>query len=193
MEHRSISTQNLTFPMPMVLVSADVDGEVNHMPVAWVTRTNYSPPIMGVAMAKHHHTNRGIHAHREFAISVPSQDLLASVDYVGLVSGTQENKSALFRIFRGALPHAPLVADCPLTMACRLLQVVDQPTHELFLGEVVELFCRGDLLVDGVPDVARMKPFTLTMPDDRYWAVGDHLGGAFSIGKALIGDPVRAR
>jgi flavin reductase (DIM6/NTAB) family NADH-FMN oxidoreductase RutF len=193
MEHRSISTQHLTFPMPMVLVSADVDGEVNHMGVAWVTRTNYSPPMMGVAMGKHHRTNRGIHAHREFTISVPSEDLLPAVDYAGLVSGAQENKSRLFRIFRGTLAHAPLVADCPLTMACRLVQVVDQPTHELFLGEVVELYCRDELLVNGVPDVTRMKPFILTMPDDRYRAVGPDLGGAFSVGKALIGDPVRAR
>jgi hypothetical protein len=30
-----------------------------------------------------------------------------------------------------------------------------------------------------------MKPFTLTMPDNGYWSVGERVGKAWSIGKGL--------
>jgi hypothetical protein len=34
-------------------------------------------------------------------------------------------------------------------------------------------------------DIKKINPFTLSMPDNRYWSVGENLGKAWSIGKAL--------
>jgi hypothetical protein len=36
------------------------------------------------------------------------------------------------------------------------------------------------------PDVPKMHPLLLTMPDKRYWTVGAHVGEAWSIGKKLM-------
>ncbi len=42
-----------------------------------------------------------------------------------------------------------------------------------------------------------MRPFTLTMPDNRYWTVGEHIGDAWSVGRgygdhgAGCGSPVQ--
>jgi hypothetical protein len=40
-------------------------------------------------------------------------------------------------------------------------------------------------LTDGKPDVQKINPFTLTMPDNRYWRVGEMAGRAWSDGKKL--------
>ena len=43
----------------------------------------------------------------------------------------------------------------------------------------------ADLMADGYVDVEKVRPFTLTMPDNRYWAVGEQVGRAWHDGKAL--------
>ena len=79
--------------MPMTVVGATVKGQPNYLAVAWVCRVNASPPMMGVALGKGHHTNKGIREHKEFSVNVPGADLIKAVDYVGLVSGEKVDKS----------------------------------------------------------------------------------------------------
>lgn len=183
MEKVKISNQAFAYPMPMTIVSAVVMGKVNHMAVAWVTRVNNQPPLLGIALGSHHFTNRGIRESGEFGISIPSIGMLKAVDHAGLVSGAKTDKSRLFEVFYGSLERAPLLADCPLNIACRVVQTVAFPTNELFVGEIVEAYCGKDFLSDGSPDPEKLKPFALTMPDNRYWSMGQPLGRAWSIGK----------
>ena len=187
MSKMKISDNAFVYPMPMTLVGAEVDGKPNFLAAAWVTRCNPNPPLVLAALGKMHHTNRGIREHREFSISIPSADMLKLVDYAGLVSGSRTDKSGLFETFHGDLKHAPMARACGVAMECRLVQVVELPVDELFIGEIVSAFADEACLVDGKPDVRKLNPFMLTMPDNRYWAVGDELGRAWGAGKELSG------
>jgi flavin reductase (DIM6/NTAB) family NADH-FMN oxidoreductase RutF len=171
------------YPMPVMLVGTQVEGRANFMAVAWATRVNGNPPMMGVALNQRHHTPTGIHASGSFSINIPSVDLVAPTDYCGLVSGRETDKSELFELFYGELGNAPMIKECPLCIECRLVNVVSLPSHFLFLGEVVAVFADEDCLTDGKPDIQKLDPFVLTMPDNRYWAVGRQIGNAWSIGR----------
>lgn len=146
-----VSNSVIGYPMPMVVVGAEMDGKANFMAVAWVSRVNFNPPLIAVALGKSHYTNRGIHQNREFGISVPSEDMITIVDYVGMVSGEMTDKSEIFNVYRGDLKHAPMVADCPFTMECRLVNVVDLPTNELFIGEITALTVMINCLITENP------------------------------------------
>jgi flavin reductase (DIM6/NTAB) family NADH-FMN oxidoreductase RutF len=180
-----IDNNAFIYPMPMVVVGALVGERANYMAAAWVNRVNAEPPLMAVAIGKGHLTGRGIHEHGEFSINVPATELIEKVDYVGMVSGQRTDKSTVFEAFFGSLRHAPLVQHCPLAMACRLRQVVDLPSNELFIGEVAEAWCEKECLTDGDPDIRKLRPFVLSMPDNRYWGVGDYAGAAWNIGSSL--------
>jgi flavin reductase (DIM6/NTAB) family NADH-FMN oxidoreductase RutF len=93
------------------------------------------------------------------------------------------DKTRLFEPFRGRLAHAPMAAACPVTMECRLIKTVDLPVDELFVVEIVHAYADKACLTRGLPDIRKIAPFTLTMPDNRYWSVGTCLGKAWSIGK----------
>jgi flavin reductase (DIM6/NTAB) family NADH-FMN oxidoreductase RutF len=170
------------YPMPMVVVGAEVEGKANFMAVAWVSRVNFNPPLIALALGKSHHTNKGIHQNKEYGISVPSEDMLTTVDYVGLVSGVKNDKSRVFDIYRGELKHAPMIMDCPFTMECRLVSVVDLPTNELFIGEIIGAYCNEELLDNGKPVRESMHPYMLTMPDNRYWSLGGNIEHAWKDG-----------
>jgi len=180
-----ISNNAFPYPMPMVVLGTMVEGRANFMAVGWVSRVNPRPPMIAVALGKKHHTNVGIHETKTFSINVPDVDLLERVDYCGLVSGRKVDKSGVFTVEAGSVTGAPLIAECPVVMECRLERVVELPVEELFIAEIVAARADEDCLADGAPDIERVRPFTLTMPDNRYWTVGSQAGAAWSAGKRL--------
>lgn len=171
------------YPMPMVIVGAVVGHRVNFMAVGWISRVNFQPPMIAIALHKSHYTNSGIHEHGQFGVSIPGRSLVRALDYVGLVSGERTDKSRVFETFKGDLEYAPMVKQCPLTMECSLAQAVDLPTNTLFIGEIKGAYADDQCLTEGKPDIKKIDPITLTMPDNSYWAIGEFIGRAWSIGK----------
>ena len=178
-----IDTNAFTYPMPMTLVGAMVGDKPNFLAVAWVTRVNYKPPLIAVALGKTHHTNPGIHAAKAFSVNIPGVDLMEKTDYCGIVSGKKVDKASLFKVFKGGVTGAPMIEECRLCMECRLVQTVDLPADELFIGEIVGAYADAACLADRKPDVKKLDPFVLTMPDNGYWRVGEKVGEAWSVGK----------
>jgi flavin reductase (DIM6/NTAB) family NADH-FMN oxidoreductase RutF len=189
MQKISIDEKAYPYPMPVVLLGTMVEGRPNFMTVGWVARVNFHPPLIAVAVNKSHYTNSGIHESRAFSVNIPGTDLLEKVDYCGLVSGRDTDKSSLFTVVRGEKTGAPLIDECPLSMECKLTNVWDLPTNELFVGEIVGAYADPDRCTAGKPDITKIKPFTLTMPDNHYWEVGANAGKAWSIGRELMKKP----
>jgi flavin reductase (DIM6/NTAB) family NADH-FMN oxidoreductase RutF len=102
--------------------------------------------------------------------------MLEVTDYCGLVSGKTIDKSELFELFYGRIPTAHMIGDCPLNMECKLVQTVKLQSNYLFIGEIVGAYCEELFMTDGKPDITKVDPFVLTMPDNRYWAIGEHVG-----------------
>ena len=173
------------YPMPMTLVGAMVGNRPNFLAVAWVSRVNSRPPMIGVALGKIHHTNVGIHENKSFSVNIPGRDLLEKTDYCGIVTGKTSDKSRLFEVFYGEILHAPMIQQGPLCLECQLVQAVDLPSNTLFIGEIVSAYAEEEILMNGQPDIKKMNPFTLTMPDNFYWGVGEKEGQAWNAGKSV--------
>jgi flavin reductase (DIM6/NTAB) family NADH-FMN oxidoreductase RutF len=180
-----LGPQGFVLPMPMTLIGVDLPSGPNFMPVAWVNRVQFNPPRLVTGMGKPHATNAGIREHGEFSVNIPSVDMVAVTDWCGLQSATRgADKSAPFEVVRGSLGHAPMIAECPVSLECRVTQVVDLGSHELFIADIIATWTEERFLDDGgKPDITKVQPFTLTMTDNRYWAVGAQVGDAWSIGR----------
>jgi flavin reductase (DIM6/NTAB) family NADH-FMN oxidoreductase RutF len=177
------------FPKPIVIVGANVEAKPNYMPVGYVGIVNMKPSIISVAMGTSHYTNIGIRENGTFSINIPSEGMVKITDYCGLVSGRRVDKSGLFGVFYGKLKTAPMIKECPFNMECKVIQTVELPMNELFMGEIVAAYTEERYLTNGHPDVKKLNPMVFTMHDDHlgnsnnYWKVGKHIGRAWSIGK----------
>ena len=172
------------YPMPMVLVGSVVEGKANFMAAAWVSRVNFKPPLFLIALGPHH-TNKGIDENRVFSINIPDVSLIEKTDYCGLVSGSKTDKSEIFNVFYGELDKAPLIKECPVCMSCSVYDAIKLPFDVLYIGEPKEVFTEERYMTDNQLDIKKINPFTLSMPDNHYWAVGEDLGKAWGIGKTL--------
>ncbi|MFP3868253.1 MAG: flavin reductase family protein [Desulfobacteraceae bacterium] len=185
MEKINIGTNVSPYPMPVSLLGALVGGRINFMTVAWLARVNFKPAIMAVAVNRRHFTTPGIRENGCFSVNFPSADMLLETDYCGLVSGRVANKSGLFEVFYGELENAPMIKKCPLSLECRLIETVTLPNNYLFLGEIVAAYTEERYLTDGQPDIQKMNPLVLSMPDKNYWTIGAQAGTAWDAGKKL--------
>ncbi|MCR4439326.1 MAG: flavin reductase family protein [bacterium] len=173
------------YPMPVVLVGAMVGGRANFLTVAWVSRVHYDPPMIGIALGADHYTNPGIEESGAFSVNVPSVELVDKVDFCGLVSGREFAKDSLFELFYGEITGAPMVEECPLCLECRLVKKVELPGDVLYIGEVVASYAERRCVKRGRLNVREIKPFALTMPDNRYWTLGQPVAKAWQVGKRL--------
>lgn len=180
-----IGDQTCVLPMATTILGSHFQGRPNFMALGWLTRVNFKPPMLGVAVNQGHASHAAIVETGEFSVNFPTVDMVEVTDYVGLVSGKRVDKSKLFEIFYGELKGAPMISECPLTIECKLSKTVELPTNSFFIGEIVGSYCEEQFLTNGAPDIKKVKPFLLTMPDKRYWSVGDSIGRAWSDGKAM--------
>ena len=170
-------------PWTQTILGTHLAGKVNYMALDWLTRVNFKPAMLGICVNKGNATHGALLDTGEFSINVPSVAMVAITDYTGLVSGKGTDKSDLFEVFYGELQQAPMIMECPLTMECRIGQRVDLPTNSFFIAEIVNIYCDEEFLTEGNPDVEKIRPFVLSMPDNRFWSLGDCVGQAWNAGK----------
>jgi flavin reductase (DIM6/NTAB) family NADH-FMN oxidoreductase RutF len=182
----SLGTNVYLYPMAINLIGTKIGEKVNFMAVGFVSRLDMSRPLIGVSINREHETYHAIMETKEFSINVPSADLVERVDYCGLVSGKDVDKTTIFDLFYGTLPNAPMIQDCPVSFECKVVNTLDFGSNTLVIGEIVSSYADEQSLTDGRPDVKKFNPILLTMPDNRYWTIGEYLGDAWKIGRTMI-------
>jgi flavin reductase (DIM6/NTAB) family NADH-FMN oxidoreductase RutF len=177
---------NVMYPTPMVLIGAEVGGRPNFITIAHVgIATVGTPNCVTFGLGKIHYTNQGIKDNGVFSVNIPSEDLVVETDYCGLVTGKNTDKSQVFELFYGDLKAAPLIARCRLNMECRLYDVVDFPSHDLFIGEIIETHADPAVLTEGAVDLTKLKPLLFDMATRSYIGAGPHVARAWNVGKQL--------
>ncbi|PWR72665.1 flavin reductase family protein [Methanospirillum lacunae] len=167
--------------MPAVLVGSNVKGKPNYMTAAWATVASMAPPMVCVALNKARYTALGIEDNKSFSLNVTTSSQVIETDYCGITSGSQKDKSDIFTSFYGKLETAPMAAECPVNIECKLFTSVDCGSHLLYIGEVIEVHADKSCVTDGKPDIKKINPIVYAQA--TYFSVGSETGKAFSDGR----------
>ena len=93
MNKQKLEPVNVLYPTPTVLVGAVVDNRPNFITIAHIGIVNHArPSLISLSMGKAHYTNAGITENSAFSVNIPSEDLVAETDYVGLVTGKKSRQ-----------------------------------------------------------------------------------------------------
>ena len=176
-------SQTLLYPLPAVLVGAMVNDKPNFMTAAWCGIAASAPPAISVALRRARYTFEGVKATGTFSINIPSAGQAQIVDFCGIYSGHRQDKSEIFQVEFGDLKTAPLIAECPVNLECKVIHTLDLNSHMLFVGEIMESYINADCISDGKPDAAKIDPLIYNTGSEQYHRLGEAVGKAFSIGK----------
>ena len=180
---KAMGPRTLLFPMPAVLVGAQVNGKPNFMTAAWCGIAASKPAAVSVAVRPARYTLKGITANRTFSINVPSADLVEKVDYCGIYSGHKIDKSDIFKVDYGKLDTAPLIRECPVNLECQVIHSLELGSHILFIGEIVESHINEECLTDDKADPAKIDPIIYSTSAEQYQRLGEVVGYAWKVGK----------
>jgi flavin reductase (DIM6/NTAB) family NADH-FMN oxidoreductase RutF len=187
---KSIGPQTIVLPAPVLVVGTyDGDGRPNAMTAAWGGICCSRPPCLAVSLRKATYTFGNIIRRRAFTVSIPGRPWVAEADFFGLASGRDTDKFAL----TGLTPEpalrvdAPIVAEFPLVLECRLLHSIVLGLHTQFIGEIMDVRCEEECLDErGLPLVAKVDPVAYAPAAGRYYASGSDLGGGHEIGRRFM-------
>ena len=157
MAKKDLKPQTLLAPVPAALISCGREGgEQNIITLAWVGVVNSVPPMISIAIRPSRHSHGIIKETGEFVINIPTEDQVDIVDACGTVSGSKVNKFSRFNLTaqKNNLLHAPGIMECPISMECRVHQILSLGSHDLFIGEVVNMSVEESILdAKGHPDL----------------------------------------
>lgn len=138
------------FPVPAVMISCgSVDAGPDIATVAWVGTVCSEPPMVGISLRESRHSHHIIADSREFVLNIPSQDQVVAMDYCGLVSGRDHDKfkeCGFTAVKPTKLDYAPLIGECPVNLECKVHQVHNLGSHDLFIAEIVAVHAKEEIL-----------------------------------------------
>ena len=177
-----IANYPMIWQMPVSLVGAWVDGRAN-----WATVGAFgvvcTAPVLYASLKDTHHTTRGVRERGWFSVNVPASDLVAEVDWCGVVSGHDADKSKVLDWFEDEAGSAPMVRRCPLNVLCRVRDTVPVEGFTLFLADIVATFFDEERLTAGEPDVRKLDPMVLL--GREYFRLAEPVGRVFREGPEL--------
>ncbi len=185
-----LGPQNRLFPAPVPLVLSGTGDEASMLAVAWATIVGSKPPSLAMALGRRHHTVDLIERTGEFTVNVPPVSLAEEVDYCGLVSGRDVDKTARcgFTLLPSAVVGPPIIEECPYNLECRVSETFDMPTGTLLVvGEVLEAHADAELVRENGRDVdiARLDPLVYITGNREYFRLGERVADAYRIGRRL--------
>jgi flavin reductase (DIM6/NTAB) family NADH-FMN oxidoreductase RutF len=142
---RTIGPTTYLSPIPSVLVGcADPANNIrpNLITVAWAGVVCSKPPMISVSIRKERYSHRIISETGEFTLNLTSRALCRATDFCGVKSGREVDKFAameLTPIPAAGLENAPAVQEAPAYLSCKVKQIIELGSHDLFLAEVVDV------------------------------------------------------
>jgi flavin reductase (DIM6/NTAB) family NADH-FMN oxidoreductase RutF len=184
---QSLGAKTILYPTPVLIVGTyDRGGKANAMNAAWGGICCSRPPCVTVSLRAATYSYGNIIDRGAFTVSIASQDYVREADYFGIASGRDEDKFAATGLtaVRSKVVDAPYVAEFPIVVECNLLHTLEVGLHTMFVGQVMDVKADEKVLDEnGMPRMEAIQPFVFDPVERAYYAVGAHLGKAFSVGR----------
>ena len=175
----------LLAPAPPALVSCGTMEEHNVLTAAWTGIVNSEPPMTYVSIRPQRHSHSIIKEKGEFVINLPTEAIVKATDLCGVKSGRDVDKFALAGLTAepSNLVAAPGIAECPISLECKVREVTHLGSHDMFLADIVAVDV-DPKYVDEKGALHMEKAGLLAYAHGAYFGLGKQLGTfGFSVQK----------
>ena len=175
----------LLAPAPPALVSCGTMEEHNVLTAAWTGIVNSEPPMTYVSIRPQRHSHHIIKESGEFVINLPTEAIVKATDLCGVKSGRDVDKFALAGLNAepSNLVAAPGIAECPISLECKVREVYSLGSHDMFLADIVAVDV-DPKYVDEKGALHMEKAGLLAYAHGAYFGLGKQLGTfGFSVRK----------
>lgn len=177
----------MVYPIPAVMVSCgNKKEEYNIITVAWTGTICSDPAMCYISIRKNRHSYNIIKKNMEFVINLTTKDLAKATDWCGVKSGAKVDKFKEMNLTPAPskMIAAPIIEESPLSIECKVTQIIELGSHDMFMAEVVNVQADERFLnkETGAFSLASSNP--LCYSHGHYFQLGELVGKfGFSVEK----------
>jgi len=131
---------NMLYPLPVVMVSM-VDGQnrTNIITIAWAGTVCTNPPMVSISVRPERYSYPILKETGEFVINLTTKELAYATDYCGVKSGRDVDKFKEMKLtpISASQVKAPMIAESPVNIECKVREIIPLGSHDMFLADVV--------------------------------------------------------
>ena len=169
----------MIYPLPAVLVSCgESEQEYNLFTVAWTGTVCTNPPMCYISVRPERHSYEIIKRTGEFVINLTTASLARATDWWGVRSGRDYDKFSEMglRAEPAAVVGAPVVAESPVSIECRVRQVIELGSHDMFLADVVNVLVDEEYINPETGKLELERAEIITYSHGEYFRLGEMIG-----------------
>lgn len=169
---------NFLYPVPAVMVSCqDAGGKANIITVAWAGTICSDPPMLSVSIRKERYSHALIREAGEFVVNLTNEKLAWATDYCGVKSGRDVDKyqDCGLTVGKSQFISAPTIQEAPVSIECKVKQILELGSHDMFLAEVVGVQVDTQYM-DEKGSFHLDQAGLMAYSHGRYFALGEMLG-----------------
>lgn len=169
----------MIYPLPAVLVSCGTSvGDSNIITVAWTGTICTDPAMCYISVRPSRHSYDMIKSTMEFTINLTTESMARATDWAGVKSGRDYDKwreTGLTPV-EGVAVSCPYIEQSPLSIECRVKEIVRLGTHDMFIAEVLNILA-DDRYIDPVTGAFRLSDAgLLAYSHGAYYRLGEEIG-----------------
>lgn len=168
----------MLYPLPAVMVSCgETPEEYNIITIAWTGTINSDPPMCSISVRPERHSYDIIKRTGEFVINLTTEELAKATDWCGCRSGKKFNKWKEMNLTpaQAKMVKAPIIAESPVNIECKVKDIIELGSHHMFIAEVVNVSVDDKYINEsGAFSFAETKPLVYSHGD--YFEMGKKIG-----------------
>jgi flavin reductase (DIM6/NTAB) family NADH-FMN oxidoreductase RutF len=169
----------LIYPLPAALVSCGSKPEdYNLITISWMGTVCTNPPMCYISVRKERHSYDLIKNAGEFVINLTNEEMAYAADWCGVKSGKDFNKFAEMKLtpVKGEKVDAPIVDESPLCIECKVKQIIELGSHDMFIADVVNVQA-DSRYIDPETDTFKLSEAKLiAYSHGHYYKLGEEIG-----------------
>ena len=123
------------------MVSCGTMEHPNIITVGWTGITNTIPPKTYISIRPERFSYPLLKENGVFVVNLTTASLVRAADFCGVRSGKNVDKFSEMKLTAVEAPETgcPMIAESPLSMECRVTNVIPMGSHDMFLADIVSV------------------------------------------------------
>lgn len=173
-------------PLPAVLVSCGDAERSNLLTVAWTGTICTNPAMLYISVRPERYSYDIIKSKMEFTVNLTTVGMARATDWCGVRSGRDYDKWKETDLTPepGVAVECPSVKESPLSIECRVKDIVALGSHHMFVADVLDVLADSSLIDPATGKFRLADANLMAYAHGAYYALGDYLGHfGFSVKK----------
>lgn len=151
---------------------------MNMFTASWCGTICTNPPMVYVSIRPERHSYSLIKEQGEFGLNLTTCEMARETDWCGVTSGRRYDKFAETNLTyeKGCATEVPLLVDSPISLECKLREIVPLGSHDMFIADVVNVRANERFIDPETGGFDMERAGLLAYAHGEYFALGEFIG-----------------